>query len=279
MVNPELHEQFLPFALRLTQLAEAEIMPRFRTCAVTEKPDGTEVTEADRLAETAIREAITAQYPGHGILGEEFGAHENTDSPYTWIIDPLDGTASFTLGLPSFGVLVALVVDNEPVVGVIHLPAMGETVYAAKGGGCWFRAKGQADQRVAVDPVHRVEECTASACGAHSSDIQCLPGQVPYRLSAIVSAARKFRFVGDCLQHALVCRGRLHVAIDTLMNPWDSAALIPCIQEAGGIVTDLSGNSEKLAFAGSLLSSSTPELHAQALSTLAPNQTKGSGYF
>ena len=112
-------------------------MPRFQRCAVDWKPDGSEVTEGDRRAEAVMRELIAKHLPAHKVLGEEYGGSQSpTDEPL-WVLDPIDGTASFAVGLPIFGTLIGYVEKGEPQVGVIHLPAMGETVYAASGSGCW----------------------------------------------------------------------------------------------------------------------------------------------
>lgn len=275
MPNPptsELQSQ-LEFALELAGLAQQAILPYFHRCTIKRKADGTEVTEADRAAEERMRARIEARHPSHGILGEEFGTKPSTSgTDWMWVLDPLDGTAGFTLGMPNFGTLIALLEGEEPVLGVCHFPALGETVYAAKGLGCWWRpAPAQEPMQVAVaDPVP-LSEAVVSGGGPHSSDIQCQPGQTPYRLSALIHQARKFRFVLDCQQHALVCRGRLHAAVDTVMAPWDIAALVPCVEEAGGVATTVAGNRQGLVYGGSLLTSCNPALHREVVETLRPS--------
>jgi histidinol-phosphatase len=262
--------ELLAFALELARAAEEVILPLFRVAEAGTKADGTEVTEADRTAEAAMRGLIAQRFPDDAILGEEFGESGGWETGRCWVLDPIDGTASFTLGLPLFGTLVALLEEGEPVLGVIHLPAMRETVYAARGAGCWF-LHGHADPvRVRVAAPVPLAQAVVSATAAHSSDIQALPGQTPYRLSELIRRARKFRFVGDCVQHALVARGKLHAAVDTLMSPWDIAALVPCVEEAGGKLTTLGGERRGLLRGGSLLSSSGSPLHEEVLKVLAP---------
>jgi histidinol-phosphatase len=265
----EERQAFLDFALRLAQTAEQEILPRYRNVAVNLKSDGSEVTEADREAERAMRAVIEQHYPDHDILGEEHGA-TNKNSRYKWVLDPVDGTASFTLAMPIFGTLVALLEDDEPLVGVIHLPAIGETVYAAKGLGCWFSAAGAAPVRVQVDPITSLNKAVASSSGVQSSDIISKDGETPYRLSSVIRGARKFRFCGDCSQYALLARGKLHVAFDPVMHPWDIAALVPCVEEAGGVATSLSGQREGVVYGGNLLTTSSPALHGEVLGLLQP---------
>jgi histidinol-phosphatase len=260
---------FLDFALRLAKTAEQEILPRYRNVSVNLKSDGTEVTEADREAERAMRVVIEQQYPDHDIIGEEHGT-ANRGSRYKWVLDPVDGTASFTLAMPIFGTLVGLLEDDEPVVGVIHLPAIGETVYAANGLGCWFKADGIAPTQVKVDPVASLKEAVASSSGLQSSDLFPTNGKPAYGLSKVVKGARKFRFCGDCSQYALLSRGKLHVALDPAMSPWDIAALVPCVEEAGGVVTSIDGERQRVVFSGSLLTTSGRALHEEVLGLLKP---------
>jgi histidinol-phosphatase len=133
--------------------------------------------------------------------------------------------------------------------------------------------QGLSDSPVQVRVGSRVDlkEAVVSAAGVHSSNIYAGRGDVPYNLTGLLHQAKKFRFCGDCLQHALVCRGRIHIAVDTLMQPWDSAAIIPCIEEAGGTATTLSGQREGIVFGGSLLTSCDASLHQEVLALLQPS--------
>lgn len=264
-------QEFLDFALQLAEAAAGQIMPYYHNCVVSVKPDGTEVTDADRRAEEIVREMITKQCPDDDILGEEFGMTTLSKTPYRWVIDPLDGTTWFTLGVPIFGTLIALLEDDEPLIGVIHFPVIGETVYAGKDLGCWFKAGNASPVQVRVSSKVDLKEAVVSAAGVHSSNIYSTDGNALYNLTGLIHQAKKFRFCGDCLQHALVCRGRVHLAVDTLMQPWDSAAIIPCIEEAGGIATTLSGQREGIVFGGSLLTSCEVSLHQEVLALLQPS--------
>ena len=259
----------LDLALRLAQTAEDEILPRFRTVSVTRKPDGTEVTEADREAERVMRERLAEERPGHAVLGEEFGQEGPDDARYRWVLDPVDGTAGFTIGVPLFGTLVALLEDGEPVVGVIHFPAIEETVYAARGDGCWFQTA-EDEVSVSVDPVEALDAATVTTTALHSSGVAATDDQTPYRLTDLVRQAGKFRFVTDCLQHALVARGRTHAAVDTLMHPWDVAALVPCVREAGGVAQPLDPNVDDVVFGGSLVTAGSETLLHEVRTLLQP---------
>jgi histidinol-phosphatase len=172
--------------------------------------------------------------------------------------------------VPLFGTLIGLLVDGEPVVGVIHLPALGETVWATRGGGCWFGLAGSVEkpQRVQVASPVPLERAFVSTTGTHGSDLRERPGEPCFQLGAVIRAAGRFRFVGDCMQHALVCRGRLHAAIDTIMSPWDTAALIPCLREAGAVATALTGEPDNVVFSGSLLASCDVNLHREIVALI-----------
>jgi len=258
----------LEFALSLAQAADAEIMPVFRNCTVSLKSDGTEVTEADKRAEKVMREIIGKRFPKHLVLGEEFGGPDKPTKDPLWVLDPIDGTTSFALGLPIFGTLIAYLENGEPQIGIAHFPAMGETVYAAKGSGCWVHVKGESPRQVRVSQISNLPDAFVSAGGVQPTDIQPAKTGPCHKLSSLIERPRKFRFVSDCVQHALVAQGRLDSAIDPAMNPWDIAALIPIVEEAGGVVSDLNGERENLAWGSSLLSSSTAQLHAQILRVL-----------
>jgi histidinol-phosphatase len=257
----------ISFALRLAKLAENEILPLYNDCVINFKADGSEVTEADKKAEHVITENIMKIFPNHSILGEEFGLTNDSNNQYQWIIDPLDGTTWFSLGVPIFGTLIALLKDGIPFIGVIHFPITSETVYASRGMGCWLRKANNSPKRIQVSSKLELNDSFVSASGVHNSDITSNK-ENPFNLREIINKAKKFRFCGDCMQHALLCRGKLDVAIDTIMQPWDTAAIIPCIEEAGGIATTLDGKREGVVFGGSLLSTCNETLHNEILSII-----------
>lgn len=260
------YAEHLELARSLLAASRAEILPRFRHTVTETKGDGTPVTEADRAAERAMRAQLHATVPGHRVTGEEYGTDGPADARYEWLLDPVDGTAWFTLGIPVFGTLIALLDDGEPIVGVIDMPAMDETVYAARGHGCWYRQGATPPVRVQVAPVPTLADAYISCSGTHASDLT----DGTFRISRTVKGAGKFRFVADCLQHAMVCRGVLQAAIDTRMAPWDSAAVVPCILEAGGAVAGLDGTRTRVAHAGSLVTAASEPLLQQILDTVRP---------
>ena len=229
MTEPALRE-LLAVALEAAHEGGRRTLAYFNTGVdVDSKADGTPVTAADREAEAAMRRIIGRAFPGHGILGEEEGETAGS-APYRWIIDPLDGTRSFVRGVPLYGTLVGLEIRGDPAVGVIHLPALDETIAAARGEGCTWNGRPcrvSAVDRLTDALLVVTDERTARArSGAYDR---------------LVGATQLQRTWADCYGYALVATGRAEIALDPVMNVWDCAALLPVIEEAGGRFTDWRG--------------------------------------
>ncbi len=232
MLGKEGLQRLLDFAVGASQEAGAIVMDYFQTALSPErKPDHTFVTVADRKAEERLRALIRQAYPDHGILGEEFG-EEQSGSGWTWIIDPLDGTASCLHGVPLFGVLLGLEVDGEVVLGVANFPALGELVSAGRGMGCFWNGR-----RAAVSTVDDLKEALLLYTDGASFEPH---GREP-AFRHLIAATRMHRSWGDCYGHILVATGRAEVMLDPVMNIWDCAALLSILQEAGGTFTDWEG--------------------------------------
>ena len=268
------YQSLLDFARLLARETTALIMPHYYNCVAEFKPDGSEVTEADRSAERRMREMIHAGYPEHRVLGEEYGNTGPEEGIYQWVLDPVDGTHWLPLGVPTFGTLIGLLEKGKPIVGVIAFPAMREVVYAATGLGCWYESDQVEPIRVGVKRVGKLADAYCSASGPHNSDIKPGKSGMQVDLGAYIRSAGRFRFIGDCLQHALVCRGRIQAALDVVMKPWDIAALVPCVEEAGGMATSLSSRAPDVVFGGCLLSTCGGDLHQEILSTLQAEPLK-----
>ena len=224
-------DDYLAFAIHTAIDAGQIALAHYQTgVAVELKPDRSPVTLADRGAEQAIRQAIAARYPDHSVVGEEYGAAERS-SPFRWVVDPIDGTKSFVRGVPLFGTLIGLEIDGRVEVGVCHLPALGETVAAATGLGCTWNGR-----TARVSETHALDEATVLF-----SDSRMLGDRLGDRRQAFERATGLLRTWGDCYGYALVATGRADVMIDPAMNPWDCAALVPILREAGGRFTDWTG--------------------------------------
>ena len=200
--------------------------------ALEYKDDDSPVTNADRNAEKIIRQRINKDFPGHGIIGEEFGS-ENEESEVVWILDPIDGTQSFIHGIPFYTTLIGIQVEGRPEVGVIYAPALGEMVAAATGLGCTLNRR----------EVH-VRECdslrTATFLSTEVTTFSEYGFQEPFE--ELLGSTRIHRTWGDAYGHMMVATGRADIMIDPVLNIWDAAALLPVIKEAGGSFTDVHGN-------------------------------------
>jgi histidinol phosphatase-like enzyme (inositol monophosphatase family) len=215
----------LGLARRAAEEAGAFALGHFKTAlAVEAKADGSPVTLADRGAEERLRTAIGAACPRDGILGEEFGEASGT-SGRRWIIDPIDGTQSFIRGVPLWGVLVALEDHGECVLGVIALPALGETLWAARGGGAFVN--GTPARVSAATTLSDATVLTSDGSARHFGDKHA-------GFQTLLARTARQRGWGDCYGYALVATGRAEVMLDPLMNAWDAAAVKPIIEEAGG---------------------------------------------
>lgn len=202
-----------------------------KTFSLEFKEDDSPVTNADREAESIIRDQIKKKFPGHGIIGEEFGT-ENEDSEVVWILDPIDGTKSFIHGIPLYTTLIGVLVNQIPTVGVIYAPALDEMVSAATGQGCTLngrtcRVRGCDDLSKATFLTTDIESFAEYDC------------EEPFQ--ELLHSTRIHRTWGDAYGHMMVATGRADIMIDPVLNIWDAAALLPVVTEAGGDFTDLFG--------------------------------------
>jgi histidinol-phosphatase len=266
MADPSLTE-ILDFALALSSEAGRFIMPLWKKVAVDHKADGSEVTEADRGAEQLLRKRIAERYPSHAIMGEEFGGEKEPDAEHLWLLDPIDGTASFAIGLPLFGTLIGYLRRGAACVGVIGAHALNELVYAAAGQGCWYQRESSQPKRVRTSTVTGPEQAFVVSTTLEHTDMDPRDPTPVVCLSQLYRRARRFRWSGDCINYALLCQGYVDVALDSRMNPWDIAAVAPCVREAGGVLTSLDGN-EDVVWQPNLVASANSTLHAEVLKSL-----------
>lgn len=259
--TPDLADD-LELALELADRADAVSLGRFRAVDldVQTKPDRTPVTEADLAVERAIRDRLAEARPGDGVLGEEFGTEG--DSTRQWIIDPIDGTANFLRGIPVWGTLIALAVDGVPVVGVASSPAMGRRWWAARGMGAWTiesaaEAGASAEQPGATaEPAdaasarfplgRRLRVSAVAELSDASLSFQSLAQwrQAGYldRLLALGDRVWRDRAYGDLWSYMLLAEGLLDITGEFDVKPYDLAALVPIVEEAGGRFTSITGD-------------------------------------
>jgi histidinol-phosphatase len=228
----------LEFALDVARRASELILGYYQSesLAVESKRDSSPVTAADRGAEELIRQEIQKHFPGDGVLGEEFGETASSNG-FRWILDPVDGTKSFIHGVPLFGTLIGLEQGDRVVLGVCRFPALDEVMYATEGQGSWWQVGKGTPRQARVSQVDRLSE--ALFCVTTVSGWERIGRYDAFE--KVRAQAKLTRGWGDCYGHALVATGRADVMIDPLMNPWDAAALVPIVQEAGGSFCDWTG--------------------------------------
>lgn len=242
------------------QESDAIVLKSLHRAQANLKSDGSEVTRADQGAERMLRACLKTVWPNDPVFGEEFGGYL-AGRGRCWLVDPIDGTASYVLGMPMFGTLVSLLIDGVPVLGVIHLPALGETTYAALGQGCWLLRAGGRPKRVRVAAEQPLSAAKVGMTSVKEIAWYGKPGgREVLRLAARIG---RLRMAGDCVQYALLCRGALDAAVDPFMSPWDIAALAPCVTEAGGVIADLQGRSSQLLERKSIVAASSDSLLQQ----------------
>ncbi len=259
-------EAFTSFAGRLADAAGRAILPHFRAeLAVENKAAGAgydPVTLADRAAETALRQMIHEAYPGHGVLGEEFGLRLG-DTGLTWVIDPIDGTRNFMSGLLHWGALIALYDGEKPLLGVVDQPYVGERFIGSALGARLVRGGDSPPTPLRVRRCHGLETAILCATGRHifADDAE---------LEAFDRVAAKTRMVhygGDCYLYCMLAAGRVDLVIESTLRPHDVQALIPLVEAAGGIITDWSGG--PAVDGGQVVAAGDRRVYEQALELLS----------
>lgn len=228
-------DSLLDFALDAAWQAGRITLGHFQTGLTAErKADNSPVTIADRQAEQKLRDLITTYWPDHALIGEEYGRADGrgAGSRYTWIIDPIDGTKSFISGVPFYAVLLALVKDDQPVLGVAHFPALNDMVYAARGGGCFWNGR-----PARVSTVAQLSEAVLLASDLNTFALY----NKQAAFQRLVDATYFQRTWGDAYGYALVATGRAEIMVDPIMAVWDCGPLQVILEEAGGTFTDWRG--------------------------------------
>ncbi|WIM69103.1 histidinol-phosphatase [Corynebacterium suedekumii] len=228
----------LAFALELADLADALNLDRFEAADLTvnSKPDMSPVSDADLACEELLRAKLAEARPSDAILGEEFGG-DVTHEGRQWIIDPIDGTKNFVRGVPVWATLIALLVDGEPVVGVISAPALTRRWYAAAGSGAWRTFNAGSPKKLAVSGVADLADASVSFSSLDGWTERGLKDSF-YELSDRTWRLRGF---GDFFSYCLVAEGAVDIAAEPEVSLWDLAPLAVLVTEAGGRFTSLAG--------------------------------------
>ncbi len=222
------------------------------------------VTEADKGAERAIRALIHEQLPTHGIIGEEYGA-ENENAEFVWVLDPVDGTRAFISGLPVWTTLIGLRCSGRPVLGIIAQPFLREVFLGSPHGSRLVGPIGET-------PL-RVRTCTALEDAViATTDPFLFRGTEVAAFDSLRRASKLVRYGCDAYAFAMVAQGTMDIALETGLKPWDIEAIIPVIENAGGVVTDWHGRAVGPE-AGQVIAAASPTLIEQALEHLRPAAT------
>ncbi len=262
------------FAIELARQASDVTLEYFQTAAfqVERKSDRSPVTAADKEAEKRIRQAIADRYPDDALLGEEFGAISG-QTPFEWIIDPIDGTKSFISGVPLYSTLVGLTYRSAPLLGVIAIPALGELVAAAHRHGAWYGKAPSPESapltRCRVSSVNQLADSLFLTSQVDNFDRR----QAQSAYKALEEKAYISRSWGDGYGYLLVATGRAELMVDPIVNPWDIAAVAPVILEAGGQFSSWAGS---LDLRAGHCFASNGILHPAALEILQPFAQNGS---
>jgi histidinol phosphatase-like enzyme (inositol monophosphatase family) len=242
----------------LAEAAGAIIRRHFRSrIEVIDKSDASPVTIADRESELAMRRLIGERFPGHGIIGEEYG-EERPDADFVWVLDPIDGTKSFISGVPLFGTLIGLLYRGRPVLGVLDQPVSGERWIGCTGHPTQFNGRNIATR--ACDRLDRATLFTTTPDMFEGSD------QVGF--SAVRRQVKLTRYGTDCYAYGLLALGFVDLVIEAKMKLHDFCALVPIIEGAGGIITGWRGEVLGQESDGRILACGDPALHEAARALL-----------
>ena len=251
----------LNFLKRIAAAAAEQTLPRFRNISLIDNKfeSGFDpVTEADREAERAIRALINEVHPGHGILGEEFGA-ENLDYSHIWVIDPIDGTRAFISGIPVWGTLAGLTVDGEAVAGLMAQPFTNE-LFMCDGTASWYEGP-SGTRRMKTRQTTELAEATL-----FTTTPAMFKAEKRAAYDRVEQSVRLARYGTDCYAYAMLAAGFVDVVVETGLHPYDIVALIPIIENAGGVITSWDGGPAEKG--GSIAAAATPELHHKVMALL-----------
>lgn len=264
VLNTSELQAYLDFAHQLAEAAATITLSHFRQPIIVDNKlsgnDFDPVTIADRAAEEVMRDLILAKYPTHGIYGEEHGEASGSDN-LTWVLDPIDGTRAFISGLPTWGTLIALYDGTRPIVGVMDQPFTGERYFSCGAAGISTLRYKRIDTQLKTRQCLQLSDATLMSTGPEIFD----PAEFQVQ-QKLVSSVKLTRYGGDCYAYCLLASGHIDLVVESGLSAYDIQALIPIVENAGGVVTDWSG--EAAVHGGQVLASATSGLQHHALEIL-----------
>jgi len=248
--------QYLTPFLLLLSIESSKIIKKYfrQPLSIENKSDYSPVTIADKLAEEKMREIIAKEFPSHGIIGEEFGNHK-PDAEYVWVLDPIDGTKSFISGALSFGTLIALMKNGKSIIGVINHPILNEFLIGDNQD-CLLN-RGKVEMRI-CSSINQATLLTTDHLNIGKYQDQ-------NKFDELTKKVKLYRNWGDCYGYYLLATGFADIMIDPIMSIWDSMALIPIINGAGGAITDYQGNDPTI---GNSIVASSKGIHSDVINLL-----------
>jgi histidinol phosphatase-like enzyme (inositol monophosphatase family) len=253
---------YLAAALAAADAAAEAVRPYFRIGLVADdKADDSPVTLADRAAERAMRAVLAERCPGHGIIGEEFGATGVGNGGLRWVLDPIDGTRAFITGRTTFGTLIALIEDETPIIGIIDQPITRERWVGVAGRPTQFT--GPLGGRAGCRPCPALGQAELSCTSPDLFTVETRPA-----FDRLRAAVRRTSWGGDCYSFGLLALGQIDVIVEDGLKPWDWAALVPVIAGAGGGVTDWAGAPLRLGGPGKVAALGDPHLLPEIVNRL-----------
>lgn len=252
------------FLHRLADVADQETLPKFRSnldLQVQTKEKINEsfdpVTIADKAAEKAMRELIIDYYPTHSIMGEEFGLRSGGE--LKWILDPIDGTRPFLLGIPVWGTLIGLQNNNKMYLGMLSQPFIGERFWSD--GESSYYERENVKRKLKISNTKKISEAILHT--NHPRSVELYPN---INFTGLNEKVLMTRYGGECYAFAMLAAGYIDICFEFSLQPYDIAALIPIIENAGGVVSTLDGSSAHLG--GTIIAAASKSLHEQALRIL-----------
>ena len=263
-LEQESFDTYLAFAHRLADVSAAAVMQYFRSLnRVEDKSEGRDydpVTIADREAEQVIRAEVAENWPDHDVHGEEFGS-PTKGAEFCWLVDPVDGTRPFIMGLPVWGTLIALLRNGKPLLGLMNQPFTGERYWSGMDGAYYRGPDGE--KRITSRACPRLSDAILSST---SPDLFATP-QDEERFDALSESVRMRWFGGDCYAYCLLAAGHIDLVVESGLSAHDIAPLIPIIEQAGGCISSWNGGDASEG--GHAVACGDPALHEAVLKVLS----------
>lgn len=254
-----LDSRTIQVASDIADLARSVSLKYFRqSLEITQKADRSPVTIADQQTEALIRAQISRHFPDHGFYGEESGQMD-TDAKWVWVVDPIDGTTSFSTGKPTFGTLIALLYEGAPVLGIVDLPALDDR---------WLGVKGRPTLYNGVEVHANAGVTDISDCSAYTTTTKMFDEAAMKRYQKLEQACKFSVFGADCLGYGLLASGFTEIVVEDSLEPYDYMSLVPVIEGAGGCISDWEGKPLVLGSGRQVVASANIELHQKVLKAL-----------